>query len=312
MTKTMRRAIKRLLGQRLISFCRDYYSLLRLLFQEFFCLTAMIRYKRRYINNPEVLLAGLRTSAHILDKGLQIDNWEASHGQAQYERLCRYIEGLKGSSLIMDPSFRWGLDKKSEYEQAQKATPDSRSSFVAARSEITEDELLQLVRCRRSVRIFEERLIDPSLLIRLADVVSWSPTSCNRQSAKLFITQNPEKVHKCLDQCGGATCIGETIPCFIAICADTRFYMINDRNLPFIDVSLGVQNMLLMAHLHGIEGTILGWVHPMLSKKEAVLRKTLGIPKYYAIVLNLMLGYPKYSAPVPERKSKNLAYTLVE
>ena len=311
MTIAVRKLLGKLLGMRLISFCRAYIFVPWLLFRELLRVIAMIHYKRRYSNDPEVLLAALRTTAHILDKSLQADDWEMGRGLAQYKTLCKYVERLKDSPLTSDPSFRWALDKKREYEESQQRTPKSGQPYSCSQPGINKNQLLQLIQSRRSTRLFKEKQIEPDILKELADVVSWSATSCNRQPAKLFITQHTEKIGRCLKQCAGATCFGKKMPCFIAVCADTRFYMLKDRNLPFIDISLGLQNMLLMAHLQGIEATILNWMHHT-SRENVILRETLGIPEYYLIVLNLILGYPIYSAPIPGRKSSRLALTWVD
>ena len=87
--------------------------------------------------------------------------------------------------------------------------------------------------------------------------------------------------------------------------------MAQDRHLLYIDASLGVQNMLLLAHSQGIEGTILNWMHHT-QREEAILRKVLDIPEYYQIVLNLIIGYPVKSVPAPGRKSSDLGYVLVK
>ena len=311
MTISLRKLVGRLLRMRLISLCRAYFPVPGLLYQELLRVVAMIHYKQRYIDDPEVLLAALRTSAHILDKGLQTDNWEIGRGRAQYETLCKYVERLKDSSLTSDPSFRWALDKKLEYEESQQHRPKNSLPYLCSQASINKNHLLQLIRNRRSTRLFKEKQIEPHILKELADIVSWSATSCNRQSAKLFITQNPEKTDRCLKQCAGATCFGKKMPCFIAVCADTRFYMLKDRNLPFIDISLGLQNMLLIAHLQGIEATILNWMHHT-QREEKILRQTLCIPDYYLVVLNIILGYPVHTAPVPARKANTLAFSWID
>jgi len=119
----------------------------------------------------------------------------------------------------------------------------------------------------------------------------------------------------CLNQCAGATCFSKTNfnkarPCFISVCADARLYMIQDRYLPLIDVSLGLQNMLLLAYSQGIEGTILNWMHHT-AKEDSILRKTLNIPGYYLIAFNVLIGYSDKAVPVPKRKSRDLAYEIV-
>ncbi len=311
MRKTLRKFIKKLINQPLISFFRNYSCIPRLLFNHLIHLCGMIYFRQRYFNDPEVLLAAGRTNAHILDKSLQADNWEIGHGKMQYETLCQCVDQLKSSSLTSDPSFRWIIEKKQEFEDSQQNRPKESQLHLFNCTGISKSQFLQLIRGRRSNRLFKENQIEPDILKDFADVVSWSATSCNRQSSKLFVTQNSEKITTCLQQCAGATCLGKIIPCFVAVCADLRFYSPQDYCLPFIDASLGLQNMLLLAHLQGIEGVPLNWMHHTY-REEKILRKTLGIPNYYAIILNVILGYPLHSAPIPSRKDVNLGLTIVD
>jgi nitroreductase len=310
MKRAVKNIFKSIIGERFISFYRAYSSVPVMLFFDLQRILSFIHCRRRFANAPEVLLSSLRTSAHIVDKGLQVDNWEVGHSRARYFQLCKEIEGLKNSLLNDDPSYQWAVEKRNEYEHAQKIGQINLHSIKDSQITFGKSDLLKLIRSRRSIRTFQNRPIDTESLKELAGIVNWAPTSCNRQPTKLFITQNPEKVATCLAQCAGATCHGKEVPCFIAVCADTRFYMVKDRNLPFIDVSLGLQNMLLMAHVQGLGGTILNWQHHSI-KEETALRKALGIPEYYSIIVNLIMGYYEKSVPIPGRKGDDLTYSIV-
>lgn len=261
------------------------------------------------MEDAEVILCKLRTSAHIVDKGLHANKWEKQHGQIAYRDLCVCLNSLQGSALCKDSSYQWAFQIKTEFEKMQQSGMVISSPTESPPSRIGKDELLLLIKSRRSIRSFEQRPIQTKTLTEFADVINWSPTSCNRQPAKLFITQNSEKVSSCLKLCKGATCFGLT-PCFIAVCADSRFYPVRDRKLPYIDVSLGMQSMLLYAHSIGIEGTVLNWMHHS-SREDKVLRKILGIPDFYIIVAILAIGYSRESIPPPGRKNSKLSFREV-
>lgn len=307
----MRSFIKRLVGERFVSFYRGYSVIPGVLVQELHRMLGMVRSRRRYANDLEVLLCQLRTSAHIVDKGLQADDWTRDRGRAPYETLCKCVDLLKDSALSTDPSYLWAVAKKGEYEGMQRCGRVTRHSVQCTDTRVDKNDLLHLIQSRRSSRSFHDRPIPPGVLRELTSAVHWAPTSCNRQSAKLFVTCNPATVALCLEQCAGATCLGNAAPCFIAACADSRFYMAQDYLLPYIDVALGIENMLLLAHSHGIGGTVLNWMHHT-SREEALLRTALKIPEYYTIVLNLVIGYAAKSVSAPARKSSDLGYTVIE
>lgn len=311
MKRRLARTPKTSLGRRTLAACKAYATVPLVLWQELRRILALLRHGRRYADAPDVLLCKLRTAAHIVDKGLQAPNWAPGHGRDPYQRLSSLSERLRDTPAAADPSYRWAIGIKAAYDVAQAAGVVGADSADQGRPpQFDKDDVLQLIRSRRSIRCFEHRQIPREVLVELADVSSWAPTSCNRQATRLFISQDPKKVRACLAQCAGATCLGANTPCFIAVCADMRFYSVKDRNLPYIDVSLGVQNVLLLAHCHNIEGTILNWMHHT-RQEDASLREALQIPEYYSIVLNLVLGYPAKHARIPGRKSVGEAYVVV-
>lgn len=300
----------KILGGSLRVKAKAYLQILGLVWREYRRMMALRRDKRLHQNSPEPLLASTRTKAHIVDKGLQTDGWRPGRGKEPYDQLRVLLDRLKDSPVNNDPSYLWAVDIAEEYERAQTDKPLDRTTTAPKKSPVGKDDILELIKNRRSVRSFEDRLIEPDVLRELAEVTVWSPTSCNRQPTRLFFTQNPEKVQTCLKQCAGATCLGAT-PCFVSVCADSRFYMMVDRNLPYIDASLGAQNMLLLAHAQGIRSTVLNWMHHTPAE-DAKLRETLGIPEHYVIIFNVIMGYAARLAPPPGRKGVDQACVIVE
>lgn len=315
---TVRTYLKRLaaalLGRRTTARYKQYCMLPVLLWQELRRMIIHIETPKQHADSPEVLLCNLRAAAHVVDKGLQADNWSHDRGQAAYMRLCHMLERLEQSSLATDPSCQWARSIRTQYETARHTGTPAAETYSCGKTPLPAvgpEALLSLIQGRRSIRSFTNKLVPDDILEQLVSVTSWSPTSCNRQPTVLFITQEPDKVARCIAQCAGATCLGKNVPCFVAVCADVRCYStIQDYNLPYIDASLGLQNMLLMAHCHGLQGTILNWMH-RTSRQDRALRETLGIPNYYLVVTNLIMGYPARPAPVPARKHVNGAYVLV-
>jgi len=270
----------------------------------------MLWNRLKHIRSQEVLLARLRTQAHVLDKSLYTGSWEPGRGKAAYKTCRSLIKSLHEERLLADPSCRWAVGKILEYERAQQDGPPAPIPYKPTCAD--EDsclQVLELIKSRRSVRNFLDRPIEPALLATLAEMVNWAPTSCCRQSTFLYIAQDPSLVEASISQCAGASCFDGKAPCFICVCADMRFYDIRDRHLPLIDATFGVQSMLLAAHAYGVEGTILNWMHAT-RKQERTLRRLLGVPIYQQIVFNLALGYPVNAPPAPGRKGPDLTYSL--
>lgn len=259
----------------------------------------------------EVVLARLRTKTHVLDKGLQVDYWSHGRGAGVYAACVKLLRRLDNSPLKADPSYKWAKEKILEYEAAQELEAVRHRDYVPTHNDPETRQLLEeIIRARRSVRSFLDRPIERDVLETLISVVNWSPVSCNSQPLVLHITQDPEVIRKCTEQCLGYTCFGETVPpCFVAVCTDMRFYSLIDRHLHLVDGALGIENFLLLAHTYGIEGTILNWLHST-GRQKRVLRKLLDIPRHERVIFNMVLGHPSKAAPPPGRKSVERTYKL--
>jgi hypothetical protein len=79
----------------------------------------------------------------------------------------------------------------------------------------------------------------------------------------------------------------------------------NEVALPYIDVSLGVQNCALVAHALGISLTLLTWAQ-QVDWQEHELRRLLDIPVHFQIIVSAAGGYPDRGVDVPVRKTKEL------
>jgi nitroreductase len=243
----------------------------------------------------------LRQAAHIIDKGLQRYDSESGHSAAWYQRAQEALSHIEETIVPQDPSLVWAAQKIKEYEKLQSGEQPSRKRWTGFEM-CHKEGLLEVIKTRRSIRLYSQKTIDIDVIKRIVEVVNWSPTSCNRQPAKVFVTNNPALVRSCLAACQGATGFSEFVPCFLCFCADLRSYWLpKEIDLSLIDISLGVQNCCLIAHTLGLSLTLLSWAQHS-DDDERELRNLLGIPDYYKIVVNGALGYPEYEAPVPLRK----------
>ncbi len=248
----------------------------------------------------------LRQYAHILDKGLHRADFTTGHGVQTYERAAAAAAHLKSPEALSDPSVTWALDRIRLYERRQSGAP-SRLTAECPRTTCAYEDLLDAIRTRRSVRCYEHRPVADDVIEKITDALDWSPTSCNRQPARAYATNNPEIVRRCVQLHGGAACFTDIhAPLFLTFCADCRVYdMPAEVAMPYIDVALGVQNCALVAHTLGVSLTLLTWaLHSDTQDRE--LRRILNIPDYCQIVVGAVGGYPNGGAQVPARKHKEL------
>lgn len=252
--------------------------------------------------NKDIML--MRKYGHILDKGLHRRDIAPGHSRNYYLLLKELVDKLSSSEYASDPTFLWACDKLSKYESLQ-TSPENFLPLESKRqsSNISYDELFELIKSRRSNRFFLEKKISDDIVDKLKETVNWAANSCNKQPIRLFVANNPDLAKECLACCKGGTGFSDYIPSFWVFTANVRGYVWpSEIYLPAVDTSLGAQNVFLAAHTLGISGTILSWAQKDVEE-ELKLRKLLDIPNDYSIIFCAVMGYPEYGYITPCRKS---------
>ena len=254
----------------------------------------------------------LRMYAHIVDKGVQRCDWEAGHSAQCHALAKEALSHIPPARLHEDPSMIWALRTIEEYERRQcnGVAPTPREPVPPSRCGY--DDLVDTIKTRRSIRTYIDKPLDAQTIGKIVEVINWSATSCNRQTARVFVAASPEVASQCLKTCGGATCFSDNVPAFFAFCSDTRSYsMPEEIFLPHVDVCLGVQNCCLAAHALGVSITLLSWARNTPAD-EIELRRILGIPEYCQIIVAGAAGYPMFATPAPHRKSVEETLTIIQ
>jgi coenzyme F420-0:L-glutamate ligase / coenzyme F420-1:gamma-L-glutamate ligase len=195
---------------------------------------------------------------------------------------------------------------------------------------ITYDQLLELIRTRRSIRKFEERAVSRDDLNRLLEAARWAPSNHNRQPWRFVIIEDRGRIRALADQVRlGVADKLESLPEVAAPYAGelTRYatffsaapvLIVALHKLPIaaasslwdavrhpelvsgepISVAMAMQNLLLAAHALGLGACVL--TAPLLAEE---LPGALAVPAGFEITALIALGYPAESPGVPRRKS---------
>jgi nitroreductase len=266
---------------------------------------ALVRCKEE--DGDESYWAGkLRQYAHMIDKGLHRGDFSKGHGAKAYGLAQAALSHIRLPERSEDPSVRWAVEKIRQYEKLQSGElPELRNGHV--RTCCTYEDLLDAIRTRRSIRRYLNKPVGQEEIERITDVLDWAPTSCHRQPARVYASNDPDVVRRCVNLHAGAACFTDIYaPLLLVFCADGRLYsMPAELAMPYIDVALGVQNCVLVAHSLGLSLTLLTWANPS-DAQERELRKIFSIPPYFRIVVSAVGGYPECGAQVPVRKNKEL------
>ncbi|NVH48265.1 nitroreductase family protein [Photobacterium damselae] len=241
--------------------------------------------------------AVLRKSTHILEKGLQRTDKKNGHSTKIVEKTLNLLDKADEENIR-----NWSKGIIQSYNNFQKGINiDEAIDLPLFDKTIDTDSLVDLIKSRRSHRYFKDDKVSPDIIKELAKILMWAPNSCNRQTTKIYITTNRDKIKKCLSLNGGATCMNIP-PVFISFVSDTRSYILPvEREAAFIDVSLAAQNFVLLAHNYNLGTCILNWTHAS-TNEERELRKELKINDHELIIFNMILGYPLKNIHPSEKK----------
>lgn len=248
----------------------------------------------------------IRQYAHIVDKGLHRGDFTKGHGITSYRAAKDALARIKTSNGLNDPLVQWATKIIFLYEHSQNGRVQRRySEHVPTRC--LYDDLVDAIKTRRSIRRYLRKKVDNTVIQMIAEVMDWAPTSCHRQPGRIYASNQPSIVSHCVNLHAGAACFTDIyVPLFMTFCADTRLYRLPDElSIPYIDVSLGIQNCLLAAHALGLSLTPLIWSYQN-EWQERELRKILSIPEHFQIILSTAGGYPDGGTQVPPRKRPEL------
>jgi nitroreductase len=160
------------------------------------------------------------------------------------------------------------------------------------------DEVLRVVRQRRSIRDFEEREVPAEVVKKLAEALVWAPSAGNLQSRKFyFVTDQNLKTLIAAAALDQAFIV--QAPLVVVGCADERIghhYGVRGVELYTIqDVACSIMGMMLVACENRL-GTV--WVGAFREKEVAA---ALGLPGHLRPVAVVPVGYHTSKPEGPPR-----------
>lgn len=133
----------------------------------------------------------------------------------------------------------------------------------------------ELAKNRYSVREFSDQPINKEVVIEAIKVAQKSPSSCNRQSARVYVVSDEELIEKTLNIQGGLR--GYKLPPAILVTTvdNLAYSNIEDRNIGYIDGGLFTMTLLYSLQEKGIGSCLLNT--SFSPEKDSNIRKKLGI-----------------------------------
>ncbi len=293
-------------------------------------------------SNREKLAALITINYHGIEKGLSLPQPRPGFGAAQISilisRLERYGQafGFDENAVIAfntlreysrfneqhgkaDPALEARIEQLSRYlpvandAHAQESIGGGiklirRDEFLAS----AQHDLRDFFNSRCSARQYAEAAVDLSDIERAVEMARKSPSCCNRQSARLWVINEPERVRKALEIQGGARGFGHEAPMALVITSDQAcFQSAGERYQHWIDGGMFAMSLIYALHSLGLVSCCLNW--SKVRAKDLEFRRAFGLPESHAIIVVLTVGHPKEEFSVaqsPRRPVEELMKVL--
>lgn len=149
-------------------------------------------------------------------------------------------------------------------------------------------DFYELLKTRRSVRKFTDKVVEEDKLKRILNAARVAPSGKNAQAWKIVIVKDQSLKEQIVQASKGQKFLAEA-DCIIACCVDeTEVYQGHgDYMTSFaVDGAIALDHIILAAHYEGL-GTC--WIGAFY---EDQVKEILGIPDPYRVVSMTPVGYP--------------------
>ena len=207
--------------------------------------------------------------------------------------------------------------------------PIEKSPLIEKELEINEEQAVQFLRSRRSIRFFKKEPVEKEKIQRLIEIARYAPTGGNREIVQWMVFTDADKIREIAAHTLAwmrevmAHAPQSVPPYFPRIIAawDMGYNSVTwsapvlivasapkEANTGMVDVTLALSYLDLVAPKLGLGTCWAGLVEGALKGSEAV-RECVGLPEGHPYHYPMMVGYPKRKyTRLPERKVPKITW----
>jgi nitroreductase len=248
---------------------------------------------------------------HQIEKGLSHAEFRSGFGKdvlkklrLQMEKLrnhdsVAYIAGLSAIKAYVDvhEKNRYDISEQKKIigerllAEAMACKSDISGYFVIDKRSKENNKtknFKDLFMNRYSVREFSNEPVDDKKIRRALEISLKTPTICNRQSFRVMIIKNREKIKEVLQIQNGFRDY-DPPPVLVLILTDTRFFRgVEERNNVYIDGGSFMMSFLLGLEYEGLAACPLNTIFKVDEEKKT--RQILGIADNYNFISYVAIG----------------------
>ncbi|MGD6794159.1 nitroreductase family protein [Metabacillus indicus] len=298
-----------------------------------------LKYSSSVADNQRIKLeAQITAKYHVIEKGLSMPKPRVGFGKDKVSLLISLLERyiglgystettqIKAAVKVLFEYFEFNDGVNDDHTLKLKIRANNliknykvddnvggivitnREEFLAK----TNDNFKEFAFSRHSVRNFSDKPVDLNLLIEAIEIAQKTPSVCNRQSSRVYIIKDKEKVKEALSLQNGNRGFGHLIDKVLIVTSDLNaFKGLIERNQSFIDGGMYSMSLLYALHYQGLGACALNW--SVGKGKDIKLRKALGIQGSENIMMMIGVGNlpDKLSIPISKRKDINEITTII-
>lgn len=251
---------------------------------------------------------------HRLEKGLSLSDTRQGFGVVAARELVGNLRKYVGShgrddatdvalaALVEYEDFNVRTDASnplvcgvlSEFEYNGEARTKGRGGTVQlTREEVHANARMDLSRfftSRHSVRHFSGEAVDVALLKQAVRMAQFTPSVCNRQSARVHIMSTPELKREALKWQNGNRGFSEQIDKVLIVTSDLEcFVQPAERYQAWIDGGMFAMSLIYALHSLGLGTCCLNW--DVAPAADRGLRKTARLPENESVIMMIAVGH---------------------
>ena len=266
----------------------------------------------RSADDAERLAAHISMDYHRLEKGMALPSPRHGFGRDVALRLIRSIgryendygpaevtafgrEALAGYRHFNQGKLAADLQSAIDRLLATPSDAEHHGGVAALTARtlfpFESDTARRFLLSRRSVRQFDARPVPEELLREAVRIAQQAPSVCNRQSARVFASNQRGKMDEMLRFQNGNRGFGDRLGAVIVVASDMRaFTSLGERNQCWVDGGIFAMSLALALHSLHVGACMLNWsVEP---GRDRALRRCLGIDDNHAIITMMGAGFP--------------------
>lgn len=186
-------------------------------------------------------------------------------------------------------------------------TETVRAADIARHARI---DFLGFMEARNSVRQYERgREVTKETIERVVRAAQQTPSSCNRQTCKVYAFNDPDSVARVLAHHDGNRGFGDQLGGVFVVAVDlSHWNAVGERNQGWIDGGMFAMTLALGLHAEGLGACMLNW--SATQERDRALRACIGIPDNEIVITLIGFGHMKEEFTVPVSRRKSLATVL--